>query len=78
MTRKRFWRLRNAENVRLREWAKDNLGGCPSGVSDKTLRPVSGKPLVDFREGVRLGFGSSYKEVWESSGNKALRGGLGL
>ncbi len=74
MTRKRFWKLRNALNVRLNEWAKENLGGCSSGITDKALRPVSGKPLVDFKVARERGFGSSYKELWEN----VMRSGLNV
>lgn len=76
MTRKRYWRLRYALNVRLHEWGKENMGGCPSGVSFKKLRPVSGKPLFDMDVAKRNGFGTSYAELWE--GAKALRDGLGM
>ena len=76
MTRKRYWRLRNALNVRLNEWGKANLGGCPSGVTDKALRPVSGKPLFDMEAAKRKGLPTSYAELWESA--KALRDGLGM
>ena len=76
MTRKRFWRLRNALNVRLNEWGKANMGGCPSGVTDKKLRPVSGKPLVNMEAAKRSGYGTSYAECGE--GLMFLRDGLGM
>ena len=76
MTRKRFWRLRNAMNVKLDMWAEANMGGKPSGVSYKRLRPVSGKPLVKFDP--NNGFGMSYDEVWNSNATRFLRDGLGM
>ena len=78
MTRKRFWGLRNAFSVRLNEWAKANGLPVPSGVCEKKMRPVSGKPLVNFEKGEELGFGTSYKECWNSSGMTTVRKGLGM
>ena len=78
MTRKRFWGLRNALSVRLNEWAKAN--GLPStpGLSDKKMRPVSGKPLVSFENADKYGYGKSYKECWDSDAMKKLRKNLGM
>lgn len=78
MTRKRFWRLRNALNVRLNEWGKANMGGCPSGVTDKKLRPVSGKPLLDFELARKNGWPTSYAGQWNSPEFKSFRQGLGM
>ena len=77
MTRKRFWGLRNALNVRLNEWSKEANGCCPSGITDKDLRPKSGKPLVDFEKGKRLGI-SSYDDCWNSAGMIEMRKSLGM
>lgn len=77
MTRKRFWRLRNATTVRLHAWAKEN-GLESSGISDKAMRPVSGKPLVNFPLGKKLGYGTSYDECWNSAAMKDLRKSLGM
>ena len=76
MTRKRFWGLRNALNVRLNEWAKGMYGECPSGESEKALRPKAGVPLIDFKKSKELGYGDSYKECWERM--KEFRSGLGM
>lgn len=78
MTRKRFWGLRNALNVRLNEWGKTHMGGCPSGIGDKAMRPVSGKPLIDFKKAKEMGLdlGTSYKEAWEKLAG--FREGLGM
>jgi len=77
MTRKRFWGLRNALDVRLSEWGKKNMGRCPSGVTTKELRPVSGKPLINFDKAEEFGMKcSSYKEAWDAIAD--LRRGLGM
>lgn len=77
MTRKRFWGLRNALSVKLIEYAKKN--GMPySGISDRAMRPVSGKPLVEFKDGKRLGFGTSYDECWNSEAMRNLRKAFGM
>ena len=74
MTRKRFWGLRNAMTVRLHAWAKAN--GLPdSGIHDRAMRPVSGKPLVKFGT---PGFGMSYDAVWNSDALRKLRKSLGM
>ena len=78
MTRKRFWGLRNALNVRLNEWAKKNGGVCPSGVSDKALRPVKGKPLLNFDLARKNGWPTSYDGQWNSPEFKSFRQGLGM
>lgn len=75
MTRKRFWGLRNALTIRLHKWARENGLPC-SGISNKAMRPVSGKPLVNFCPG--NGFGMSYDEVWNSKAVKDLRKKLGM
>ena len=77
MTRKRFWGLRNALTVKLDEWGKKN-GFVPNGVSNKKMRPVSGKPLVNFPLGKELGYGTSYDECWNSKAMKDLRKSLGM
>ena len=77
MTRKKFWGLRNALTVKLYAWAKEN--GLPySGISDRAMRPVSGKPLVNFEFGAKYGFGTSYEECWNSKCMKDLRKNLGM
>lgn len=77
MTRKRFWGLRNALTVKLDEWGKKN-GFVPNGVSNKKMRPVSGKPLLNFDTAKKLGYGTSYKECWNSEAMKDLRKSLGM
>jgi len=77
MTRKRFWGLRNALTVNLYRWAREN-GMEYSGLSDKKMRPVSGKPLVDFSIADKHGFGKSYKECWNSKTMKDLRKSIGM
>ena len=75
MTRKRFWGLRNALTVKLHEWAKAN--GLPSsGVSDRAMRPVSGKPLVKL--GSHPEFGKSYDECWNSEALISFRKAIGM
>lgn len=75
MTRKRFWKLRNALSVHLDAWAKEN--GFPySGVSNKAMRPVSGKPLVNF--GKHPEYGTSYEECWNNDAMKTLRKSIGM
>jgi hypothetical protein len=79
MTRKRFWKLRNALNTRLYEWAKTqpDLDKINEGASMKAMRPVSGKPLVDF--GCRtLEYIRSYDDVWNMDGMRDLRKNLGM
>ena len=59
MTRKRFLKLRFALTIALRTWAKEN--GYPDYTKDtKAMRPVSGKPLVNF-DGLGV---KSYAECW--------------
>ena len=77
MTRKRFWGLRNARTVKLDEWGKKN-GFVPNGVSNKKMRPVSGKPLLNFDTAKKLGYGTSYEECWNSEAMKDLRKSLGM
>ena len=77
MTRKRYWRLRNALNVRLEEWGRKN-GFSPKGTDNKAMRPVSGKPLVNFELGKKLGFGTSYAECWNCEAMVKLRKSLGM
>jgi len=78
MTRKRFWGLRNALSVRLNEWAKENGHQPASGLSDKNMRPVSGKPLVNFDMCRKYGQGTSYKEAWNSPAMRDLWKNLGM
>lgn len=77
MTRKKFWGLRNATVVLLDEWGKKN-GFVPNGVSRKKMRPVSGKPLLNFEFGAANGMGTSYKEAWNSEAMKDFRKSLGM
>ena len=75
MTRKRFWRLRNAMIVKTREWANERGMGY-SGTRDKATRPVSGKPLVNF--GTEYLPETSYAEVWNSEAMRTLRKVIGM
>ena len=75
MTRKRFWGLRNALVVELNKWAKANGFDRP-GTSDKSMRPVSGVPLVKFGEGPEPW--TSYDECWNGKAIKGLRKTLGM
>ena len=77
MTRKRFWGLRNALHIKLDEWGKKN-GFVVNGATYRKLRPVSGKPLIDFEKGKELGYGTSYDEAWNSKAMKDLRKSLGI
>ena len=54
------------------------MGGCPSGVSDKKLRPVSGKPLLDFELARKNGWPTSYAGQWNSPEFVNFRQGLGM
>ena len=74
MTRKRFWKLRNAMEVRLLAWSKANGMGF-KGTVIRSSRPVPGKPLVRFGT---PGYGNSYDEVWNSEGMKSFRKSLGM
>ena len=77
MTRKRFWGLRNALAARLHTWAKEN--GLPaSGISDRAMRPVSGKPLINFSVAKDLGIEASYKAAWNCKAMRDLRKSLGM
>lgn len=78
MTRKRFWGLRNALSVRMNEWAKENGLPPASGLSDKKMRPVSGKPLVNFNVCREYGCGTSYKDAWNSPAMRDLRKNIGM
>lgn len=75
MTRKRFWGLRNALAVELNKWGKAH--GCGrSGTIDKSMRPVSGVPLVTFGKGPEPW--TSYDECWNCKAMKDLRKTLGM
>jgi len=78
MTRKRFWGLRNAFSVQLNEWAKANGLPAASGVCEKKMRPVSGRPLVNFENGKELGYGTSYEECWNCPAMATVRKNLGM
>ena len=74
MTRKRFNALRRALTVKMHAWAKAN--GLPdSGVNDKEMRPVSGKPLVNFGN---ASFSNSYSGCWNCDAMVKLRKSLGM
>jgi len=77
MTRKRFWGLRNALNVRLDAWSREN-GMKVSGKSNRTMRPVSGRPLVNFDYSRKNGLGTSYDERRNCEAMVNLRKSLGM
>jgi len=76
MTRKRFWKLRNALIVGLNKWAKDHGIGdkVTPGAAFRKNRAVPGKTLVNF-DGLEE---KSYKDVWESEAMKHARNMAGM
>lgn len=76
MTRKRFWKLRNAMLVGLNKWAKDRgLGDkITPGRAFRSNRAIPGKPLVDF-DGLGM---KSYDEVWNCEHMKFTRDMAGM